>query len=240
MLAAFCQLARGHPITTQASDAAVLPPYQLYTGDGTVQQGWPGTNQWVSFDAMWDNNQELMISSCTQYNQANNQPQELVDLHDTVRSIAASSGVDERFILAIILQESGGCLRAPTSYLGVTNPGLMQDHNGFGTCFGANTCSAEAIRLMVSDGVIGTYDGYNPQGMGGAGDGLKQCIAQAENGGARDATAIYRAARIYNTGSYHLGEDLSAPKVATLCYASDIANRLTGFHGLESGCRLQR
>lgn len=31
------------------------------------------------------------------------------------------------------MQESGGCVRAPTTNWGVRNPGLMQDHNGVGT-----------------------------------------------------------------------------------------------------------
>ena len=47
---------------------------------------------------------------------------------------ADATGVDHRFILAVIMQESGGCVRAPTTNYGVRNPGLMQDHNGSGTC----------------------------------------------------------------------------------------------------------
>ena len=32
------------------------------------------------------------------------------------------------------MQESKGCVRAPTTNNGVRNPGLMQSHNGRGTC----------------------------------------------------------------------------------------------------------
>ena len=84
------------------------------------------------------------------------------------------------------------------------------------------------ITQMVSDGAAGTA----------AGDGLKQCLAQASAAGASDATAVYRAARIYNTGSYTVGSDLGTPEWGTSCYSSDIANRLTGWSGLQTACTL--
>jgi hypothetical protein len=34
-----------------------------------------------------------------------------VDLKSAIQSVAKSSGVDERFILGIVMQESGGCVR---------------------------------------------------------------------------------------------------------------------------------
>ncbi|MBE7180289.1 MAG: LysM peptidoglycan-binding domain-containing protein, partial [Terriglobus roseus] len=59
------------------------------------------------------------------------------------------------------------------------------------------------------------------------------CLAQA---GASGAAGYYRAARIYNSGSI-TNDDLSSG-VATHCYSSDIANRLTGWlHGTH-GCNL--
>lgn len=108
------------------------------------------------------------------------------------------------------------------------NPGLMQTHNGEGTCYHTSPCPKRMINLMVHDGTSGTVDG----------DGLVQCISQAYNAGATGATAIYRAARIYNTGSYSPGTDLGTPAWGTSCYSTDIANRLTGWSGLQSPCTL--
>jgi hypothetical protein len=92
-----------------------------------------------------------------------------------IEQVAATTGVDHRFILAIILQESGGCVRVPTSNYGVRNPGLMQDHNGYYTCNSDLTdeidypCSQDTITGMVSEGTAGTDDG----------DGLANCINES-------------------------------------------------------------
>ena len=86
---------------------------------------------------------------------------------------------------------------------------------------------------MISDGVYGT-PAYPS-------DGLMQALAQAETSdGATGAQAYYIAARLYNSGSGSLassrrrGLDLSSPQdAATQCYASDIANRLVGWVGVN-------
>ncbi|KAM3067522.1 hypothetical protein ACMFMF_009522 [Clarireedia jacksonii] len=152
---------------------------------------------------------------------------------DTI--VSASTGVDARFILAITMQESGGCVRAPISNGGVVNPGLMQDHAGTHNCntnhvglsdgSAQNPCPAAQITGMINDGTAGTA----------AGDGLKQCLAQSGVTGAR---ASYIAARIYNTGSYAAGSDLGKPKYGTSCYSSDVANRLLGWAGASTPCTL--
>jgi len=46
---------------------------------------------------------------------------------------------------------------------------------------------------------------------------------------------FYRAARIYNSGSIHYTTRLECG-IATHCYASDIANRLTGWVYAGHGC----
>jgi hypothetical protein len=124
-----------------------------------------------------------------------------------------------------MMQESNGCVRAPTTNYGVRNPGLMQSHNGAGTCNDAsvvNPCPASEVAQMITDGTAGTSSG----------DGLKQCIAQT---GATDASMYYKAARIYNSGSIASTGNLGQG-VATHCYASDIANRLTGWSSGPSQC----
>ena len=127
-----------------------------------------------------------------------------------------------------MMQESGGCVRAPTSNYGVSNPGLMQDHNGEASCNDGqevqDPCPIEEIKQMIEDGTAGT-----PWG-----DGLAQCINAAD---ADDVSAFYKAARIYNSGSIAGSGDLG-DGVATHCYASDIANRLTGWVKSERICYL--
>ena len=85
--------------------------YQFYQGDGTTAQGWPAMSDWVDFDTMWTFNLPIMSQSCTQFGTANNSPDESADIKTAIKQVSSSSGVDPRFILAIIMQESNGCVR---------------------------------------------------------------------------------------------------------------------------------
>ncbi|APA09917.1 hypothetical protein SS1G_05827 [Sclerotinia sclerotiorum 1980 UF-70] len=85
-------------------------PYQRFTGDGSH---WSSMSAWTSFDTMWDNSQAFMTTSCTQFGgTANNSPAEIADIKYAISSISGSSGIDPRFILAIIMQESGASIIA--------------------------------------------------------------------------------------------------------------------------------
>jgi hypothetical protein len=140
------------------------------------------------------------------------------------------------------MQETGGCVRAPTSIGFVDNPGLMQDHDGTATCNSNHArngeplsdgeasvpCPPDQISAMILEGTAGTPNG----------DGLATCLNTAAMLGGSGATAYYWAARIYNTGSYTVGSDLSAPVAGTSCYATDVANRLLGWAGTASPCSL--
>jgi hypothetical protein len=77
---------------------------------------------------------------------------------------------------------------------------------------------------MIRDGVAGTP----------AGDGLVQTMKQAAASG---TSKYYVSARIYNAGSLASSGDLGAG-VATHCYVSDIANRLTGWVYAKKECSL--
>jgi len=145
-----------------------------------------------------------------------------------IEESAAASGLDRRFILAVMMQESNGCVRVKTTYSpppdNIRNPGLMQDHNGEHTCFDANRgigpllpCPDDQIKGMIADGVMGTA----------AGDGLRQTVSQAQT---EDDSKYYKGARIYNSGSIDPSGNLGKG-VATHCYASDIANRVQGWLG---------
>jgi len=200
----------------------------VFGGTGQVSDGWPAITNWVStFDDMFESNKEIMGSSCAQWSVADTTESEMADVKTAISKIAGESGVDARFILAIIMQESNGCVRVPTTDNGVVNPGLMQSHNGKGSCNinGAvqNPCPASEIEQMIRDGTMGTADG----------DGLQQLIAA--NGGSSDAASYYKAARCYNSGSIASNGNLGAG-IATHCYASDIANRLLGWSAGTSSC----
>jgi hypothetical protein len=201
--------------------------YKFYSGDG-VTPPWPTIDEWVgTFDDMFSFNMEIITGSCSQFGVPNNSEQEIQDVSTGIQTVAGETGVDPRFILAILLQESKGCVRAPTTNYGVNNPGLMQDYDGSASCnIGGNIqhpCPANTITQMIRDGVAGT-----------TGPGLVQDLAQA---GCEDVSKYYKAARIYNSGSIPVSGDLGAPG-ATPCYASDIANRLTGWSLAENSCTL--
>jgi len=200
--------------------------YKIYGGTGLVSNGWPAQSAWVAnFETMFAAQSSVLSSSCAQWNVANNSPAEIAAIKSGILTVAAETGVDSRYILAILMQESNGCVRVPTTNWGVRNPGLMQDHDGAATCNEGgvqNPCPAATITQMIRDGAAGTP----------AGEGLKQTIARS---GATDVSKYYKAARLYNSGSIDASGNLGAG-IATHCYASDIANRLTGWSTGPSGC----
>ena len=169
-----------------------------------------------------------MTASCTQYGVPNDSSSEINDIYNSIQTVALETLIDHRFILAVMIQESGGCVRAPTSNYGVRNPGLMQDHNGAGTCNSditkkvLNPCPTAQILTMIREGAAGTASG----------DGMAQCMNEAS-----DATdrVYYKAARIYNSGSIAASGNLE-DGIGTHCYASDIANRLTGWVSAKHSC----
>jgi len=197
-------------------------------GDGMTADGWPGIDQWVeSFEAMFENNKAIMSASCSQWGLPNNSDDETNSIKDAILQVEQSSGVDARFILSIVMQESKGCVRVQTTDNGVINPGLMQSHDGSGSCnrdgMIQNPCPESEIFQMIRDGVEGTPDG----------PGLKALIAQ--EGGSTDAASFYKAARAYNSGTVASSGNLGQG-IATHCYASDIANRLLGWSDGPSLC----
>lgn len=198
-----------------------------------IDRSWPATSNWVSFDVLFESNIAHMLASCSQFNVANDTPDEIGAIWDGITAASDATGVDARFILAILMQESGGCVRAPTSNYGVRNPGLMQDHDGNATCNSDVTgvvqtpCPADTIKQMISEGVAGTA----------AGDGLAQLLnlATGSQYGLQGAMAFYGAARLYNSGSID-ASGCFEKGIATHCYASDIANRLTGWVSAAHAC----
>ncbi|KAG5959971.1 hypothetical protein E4U57_007536 [Claviceps arundinis] len=200
---------------TTFCNSSGVDTYQMYRGNGSPSEGWPEKALWVPFENMFRNYRGQMLQSCGNQNppQPNNDEQEVKAIYDGILKASVASGVDRRFILAILMQESKGCVRAPTTNYGVRNPGLMQNHDGAGTCneggLVKKPCPVATIHQMISEGVSGTA----------AGDGLANCINVA---GGADVSAFYKAARIYNSGSIAKTGQLQ-DGIATHCYASDVA-----------------
>lgn len=217
--------------------------YTAYYGNGSVAQGWPSLAKWLDFDSLYvsvpkhcladslrfASNAPHIKSSCSLNNVSNVSDGELQALRRSIEALAGANDIDDRFILATVMQESSGCVRScTTSYDGsILNTGLMQSHNGLGTC-NDNRCSAATfdptmvkepclendIAQMIEDGTLGTATG----------DGLQQLLEGQDR---NDESTWYRAARMYNGGSVDASGDLEKG-CCTKSYASDIANRLTG------------
>ncbi|KAI8943980.1 hypothetical protein F4801DRAFT_573284 [Xylaria longipes] len=224
-LATFAGLVAAAP--TRLQQRAVADVYNNYRGDGTVGAGWPDMSGWGSFDELWNSNLPLIQQSCGWNGWgADNSADEVNNIKDAITSVSSAQGVDNRFVLAIMMQESKGCVRVITTANGVSNPGLMQSHNGSGSCAGVNPCPKDQIVQMITDGVAGTSSG----------DGLKQTLATASGHyGGVQAAAYYAAARLYNSGSVdysNLGNGFSS----IACYADDVANRLTGWTLANTAC----
>ncbi|KAJ2976249.1 hypothetical protein NQ176_g5057 [Zarea fungicola] len=201
--------------------------YNPYQGDGSVAAGWPDQSDWGSYDQLWDANVPLMQQSCGWNNWGdNNSDDEISAINTAIQQVSGQSGVDARFILAIVMQESNGCVRVPTTNNGVRNPGLMQSHNGSGDCAGVSPCPSSEILQMIQDGVVGTADGPGLQGT------IQQAVSDTGDSSVRE---FYAGARIYNSGSADYS-NLDDGLGSTACYAEDVANRLTGWTLAASNC----
>ncbi|CEJ81500.1 hypothetical protein VHEMI01622 [[Torrubiella] hemipterigena] len=201
--------------------------YKPYNGNGSTAQGWPAQSAWGSYDQLWNDNKPLMEKSCGWNGWgADNSATEINNINSAIKQVAGETGVDSRFILAIVMQESKGCVRVPTTNNGVRNPGLMQSHNGSGSCAGKNPCPKADILQMIRDGTAGTS----------AGAGVKGTIAQAaKDTGDSSVRKFYAGARVYNSGSATYS-NLNDGRGSTPCYAQDVANRLTGWTLAASKC----
>ncbi|KAF2626401.1 hypothetical protein BU25DRAFT_325653, partial [Macroventuria anomochaeta] len=190
--------------------------YIMFGGDGTMATGWPSRELWLSFSDAWDANLKIIQNSCQVEGWGeNNSDAEIQAIKDSITGESKASGIPKEFILAIMMQESKGCVRAPTTRWSHDNPGLMQSAQGKGTCNPdgnpISPCPATTIRLMIHDGTDG--------------DGLETTLMQClEDTGTTDDSKWYKASRIYNAGRI---TDNNLGIGPTPCYASDIANRLT-------------
>ena len=220
-------LAFGAPLMNanpkQARSLVERTAFQVFGGDGTPAQGWPQESQWKSFEDAWNANVATTLQSCTQFGMDNNSQEESDNIKKAIQEVSGESGVKPEFILAIVMQESKGCVRAPTTNYGYDNPGLMQSFQGVHSCNpngqGVVPCPYDQIKGMIADGA-----GMNSE------VGLKWGIQQA---GTDDVSKYYKASRIYNSGSIAADGNLNGG-IATHCYATDVANRLIGWTDADS------
>lgn len=195
----------------------------------------------MPFDDAWKANFHFLTSSCKQYpgSPENNSGDDANDktsdkenalIYKAICKVSDDTGLPKELLLAVMIQESKGCVRAPTTNYGVNNPGLFQSFNGQGTCNPDNSnfqtpCPEATILKMVQEGA----------GVG-LEFGLTQAIDQAVTKyGAKGVDKYFKGMRIYNSGSLPASGNLGQG-IATHCYASDIANRLMGWASEDKVC----
>jgi hypothetical protein len=222
------------------STVAYSHSYKVFSGDGSTEQGWPATSDWLSYEDLyacpvfpaktqlichrWTLNLGVLNSSCFPTYGENNSPAEMAAIKAFIPAAAEYAGVPPSLFLSMMMQESDGCVRVGNTAAAVTNPGLMQSNNGQGSCAGRSPCPREEIRLMLMDGA---GEGRNY--------GLKQAVDL--NNGTRSPRRFYLAARAYNSGPLGFVPGHLEQGGATRCYASDIANRLLGWtHRADTAC----
>ncbi|KAL9089865.1 MAG: hypothetical protein Q9159_002335 [Coniocarpon cinnabarinum] len=183
------------------------PPQDSYQCFGS---NYPSQDTWATFEDLWTANSKLLSEACTNLGDgADNTADQTQAIRDGIMQVSGESFVDPRFIMAIMMQESHGCVNVGTTSNGVSNPGLMQSHNG--VSFSASDPKG-SITQMIRDGVQGTASG----------DGLVQ-ILNAHGGDP------WKASRVYNSGSIAPDGDLNNGNGATASYVMDVANRLKGW-----------
>jgi hypothetical protein len=159
-----------------------------------------------------------------------NSPQETDQLFHAVEQIAQAALLDRRFILAVLLEETSGCVRMHTDHGadGVRSAGLMRSRGGTAMCNSGTLraprdvlepCPEEEILWMVSEGVGGPRDGQGDDGL----------LGMMKRSGTGTLTDFYRGARLYNSGPEASLENLEDGGENPGSYASNVANRLTGW-----------
>lgn len=137
--------------------------YKFY--HGAAAASYPRMSSWIDFETLWSSNLAAgnIGATCSfpSGNVTNNTTSETSTLKQAIQSVSNETRVNPSFIFAMVLQESNGCVRVPTttSYEGIRNPGLLQSYNGVATCNinGTTTspCPDGTIRAMIMEGIAG-------------------------------------------------------------------------------------
>lgn len=111
-----------HTRDYRGSEASVLPQYRAKKaqvssyGNPTVSNtytyyrgpasSFPAESTWISFDRLWTENMEIIRNSCVWNGWAINNEERYINwMKGSIWSVAEKSGVDQRVILATIIQE---------------------------------------------------------------------------------------------------------------------------------------
>ncbi|MCJ1464303.1 hypothetical protein MMC07_002916 [Pseudocyphellaria aurata] len=176
--------------------------YYMQTGPASSFEHF--TKKICSFEDLFNHNKAHMLAA----NGGADKNECVHFIHNSIKKIAAETGIREALLLCVIIQESTGNCRVKTTYDADGKPtgGLMQ-------CEGV--VGAEGLKTMTQNKV---------DDMIRAGAHHLKGNLTANHGN------IYAALRVYNSGSIAPSGDLSDPKsVGTPKYVSDVANRLHGW-----------
>ncbi|KAH7379441.1 hypothetical protein BKA66DRAFT_571272 [Pyrenochaeta sp. MPI-SDFR-AT-0127] len=193
--------------------------YVMFGGDGSTTAGWPKKSEWMPFEKAWAANIQVIQQSCENHGWGkNNDETEMQAIKQSIEAEADASGIPGELILAVMVQESKGCVRVHTTNYGFDNPGLMQSA-GQASCNPdgnpISPCPTDTIRAMIHDGTAGE----------GLRTTLKNSLDFFDSAGVSDDSKWYKAARRYNAGEILMDAN-NLGIGPTKCYASDIANRL--------------
>ncbi|KAL7787063.1 hypothetical protein V8C37DRAFT_274646 [Trichoderma ceciliae] len=189
---------------------AVLPatfasPIELASRAGCTYNGpyqnFPPMSSWLPWTDVFGRYEQSMVNAGSTWDDVGR-------INVAISAAAANIGVDERVILAIILQESSG-------YVGVQ-------------CTGGNDCG-----LMQCQGCP-SFQGRNGLAQSDTSSmingGTQHFKGNLEDfGNLWDISSIYPALREYNSGSVNSGDlSTSAGGFGVPCYVSDVARRMMG------------
>lgn len=196
----------GAPTTANGAGLDLPTATNDYSGIGGPPRHYSGpAANFPNDPAKWDSWNNLWQRASSQMP---NTPAQTEWIRQAIFHEAQITGMDARFILAVVMQESSGNARVHTTNNGVNNPGLMQSHNG-ASFYDNGDGGRASIFQMIKDGCEGTRYG----------DGLIQGLKRSKN--------YFAAGRLYNSGTID-NSNLSNALGATGPYASDLANRLMG------------
>ncbi|KAL6695337.1 hypothetical protein J3F84DRAFT_348687 [Trichoderma pleuroticola] len=188
-----------------ALPAVFASPIELQSRAGCKYNGgwqnFPKMSQWLPWTEVFGRYQQDMVNAGSTWDDVGR-------INVAISNAAATIGVDERVILAIILQESHG-------YVGVQ-------------CTGNNDCG-----LMQCEGCP-SFQGRNglPQSDTSAmiNGGTQHFKGNLEDwGNAWAESTIYPALREYNSGSVNTNDlSTAAGGFGVPCYVADVAGRMLG------------
>ncbi|KAM0471581.1 hypothetical protein ACHAPX_009237 [Trichoderma viride] len=168
---------------------------------GGPAQNFPPMSSWLPWTTVFGLYEQTMVNAGSSWDDVGR-------INVAISQAAASIGVDERVILAIILQESTGYVGVECT--GNNDCGIMQCE-GCPSFQGRNELSQSQTSSMVNGGT----------------QHFKQNLE--DWGNQWSIASIYPALREYNSGSVNSG-DLSqaAGGFGVPCYVSDVARRMMG------------